>query len=263
MTTTGGRGDVDLTAPDLRVPDGDDIVVLPDAPTSSSGSRGRTRALLVGAIVLLLVAAGITIGLVNRDDSGSTQFSSIGTRDPARTARPRPRPAIKTPAKVRAKPRVRVPTRKVATTVPANVGGGTPVGPPPVTPTLPTAPPTTPSYPPSMLTWQTAPSSLTVKAGGHAVVSVTVGNPTDGTVTLGQPLSCPPVLTPERGGAPIASGGVCVQMAQVMSPHQTLTQQYTIYATQTGDASGAPLAPGRYTARFENLHSMWVTVTAS
>jgi len=90
---------------------------------------------------------------------------------------------------------------------------------------------------------------------------VTVLNPTDGTVTLGQPLSCPPVLTPENGGAAIAPG-VCAQMAQVMSPLQTLTQHYTIYATTTGDASGKPLAVGRYRARFENLRSIWVTVTA-
>src|SRR4029079_12109416 len=54
VTTTGGRGDVDLTAPDLRAPDGDDIVVVPDGPTSSSRSRGRMRALLVGAIVLVV-----------------------------------------------------------------------------------------------------------------------------------------------------------------------------------------------------------------
>jgi hypothetical protein len=92
------------------------------------------------------------------------------------------------------------------------------------------------------------------------MLSLTVTNPTDGTVTLGQPLPCAPVLRSEYGGA--ATSGVCEAMAQVMSPHQTLTQRYRIYATNTGDASGTPLKPGRYTARFENLHSMWVTVTA-
>jgi hypothetical protein len=113
-----------------------------------------------------------------------------------------------------------------------------------------------------VLTWQTTPAELAIKAGGHANVSVTVLNPTDGNVTLGQPLSCAPVLTPENGGSAIGNG-VCVQMAQVMSPLQTLTQQYTIYSTKTGDASGAPLGVGRYMVRFENLHSIWLSVTAS
>ncbi len=113
-----------------------------------------------------------------------------------------------------------------------------------------------------MLAWQTTPSALTVKAGGHATIAVTVTNPTDGTVTLGQPLSCAPVITPEHGGSAIASG-VCEAMAQIMAPHQVLTQQYTIYATSSGDASGAPLAIGRYAVRFENLHSIWMTVTAN
>jgi hypothetical protein len=258
VTTTGGRGDLDLSAPDLETADGDDIVVIPDAPASTS--RGRMRAFLVGAIVLALAAAGITIALVNRDSSAPTRLSSIAKRAPSPTTKPIPKRVVaKKPAKTPVKPRTTVP--HVATTTPVTVGGATPVGPPLVTPTVPTTPPTTPSYPPSVLTWQTTPAALTIKAGGHASVSVTVVNPTDGTVTLGQPLSCPPVLTPENGGAAIAPG-VCAQMAQVMSPLQTLTQQYTIYATTTGDASGAPLAIGRYRARFENLHSIWVTITA-
>jgi hypothetical protein len=258
LTTTGGRGDLDLSAPDLGAPDGDDIVVIPDAPTSTS--RGRMRAFLVGAIVLALVAAGITIALVNRDSPAPTRLRSVAKRAPSPTTKPIPKRVVaKKPGKTPAPPRTTVP--HVATTVPTNVGGGTPVAPPPVTPTVPTTLPVTPSYPPSVLTWQATPAALTIKAGGHAGVSVTVLNPTDGTVTLGQPLSCQPVLTPENGGAAIAPG-VCAQMAQLMSPLQTLTQPYTIYATTTGDASGQPLAIGRYRARFENLHSNWVTVTA-
>lgn len=260
MKTTGGRGDVDLTAPDLRVPDGDDIVVIPDEPKGTS--RARIRAFLVGAIVIVLAAAAITIALINRDGTHSTRLSSIAKRDHSSTPPLRPKRVARKPAKIPAKPRVSAPTPSVVKTIPTNVGGHTPVGPPAVTPSLPTNPPTTPAYPPSVLTWQATPAAPTIKAGGHAVVSVTVSNPTDGTVTLGQPLSCPPVLTPEPGGAAIAPG-VCAQMAEVMSPHQTLTQQYRIYATATGDASGAPLATGRYKARFENLHPIWVTVTAS
>jgi hypothetical protein len=263
VTTTGGRGDVDLTAPDLGTPDGDDIEVFPEAP--SPPSRGRMRAFLVGAIVVVLAAAALTIALINRDGTDSTRLSSIEKRPqsptPPSVKRAHPKTAAKSPLKIPVKPRVSVPTPTAATTIP-NVASPTTVGTPAVTPTLPTTPPTTPSYPPSMLTWQTTPSALTIKAGGFAMLSVTVTNPTDGTVTLGQPLSCAPVLRPEHGGGAIG-GGVCAQMAQVMSPLQTLTQRYRIYATSTGDASGAPLAPGRYAARFENLHSIWVTVTAS
>ena len=222
------------------------------------------RAFLVAAIVLVLAAAGITVALANRDDSGSTDLRSVAKREPSPATQPRPKrvskPPAKTPPKVPSQPAASNPKRVAPQTLPDF--GETPVGPPPVTPTLPAPPPPTPSYPPSSLTWQTTPAALTIKAGGHTVVAVTVINPTDGTVTLGQPLSCPPVLQPNNGG-PAIGGGVCAQMAQVMSPLQTLTQQYTIYATTTGDASGAPLPVGRYTARFENLHSMTVTVTAS
>jgi hypothetical protein len=215
---------------------------------------------------VVLAAAAITIALVNRDNARPARVSSIAKRAPSPTTPPSvkrahsKRPA-KTPVKIPVKPRVSVPARAVVTTVPS-VATPTTAGTPAVTPTIPTTPPTTPSYPPSVLTWQTTPSALTIKAGGNAVVAVTVTNPTDGNVTLGQPLACAPALRPEHGGAAIGSG-VCEQMAQVMSPHQSLTQRYRIYATSTGDASGSPLAAGRYKARFENLHSMWVTVPAS
>ena len=263
MTTTGGRGDVDLNAPDLGTLEGDDIEVFPEAP--SSPSRGRMRAFLVGAIVVVLAAAAITIALINRDNTGSARVSSIAKRrvphhaaerqarahqapredsgeDPRQAARERSGSERRADGPERRDSDDRGYARRDADRSDDAAHS--------------------PSYPPSVLTWQTTPSALTIKAGGHAVVSVTVTNPTDGNVTLGQPLSCPPVLRPEHGGAAIG-GGVCAQMAQVMSPHQTLTQQYRIYATSTGDASGPPLATGRYTARFENLHSIWVTVTAS
>jgi hypothetical protein len=133
-----------------------------------------THARLVGAIVLALVAAGITIGLVNRgDSSASPRLRSVAKRAPSPTTKPIPKRVVaKKPAKTLAKPRTTVP--HVATTTPVTVGGGTPVAPPPVTPTVPTTPPTTPSYPPSALSWQTTPAALTIKAGGHAGVSVTV-----------------------------------------------------------------------------------------
>jgi hypothetical protein len=268
VTTTGGRGDVDLTAPDLGThggpglggPDGDDIDIIPGAPPTTS--RGRMRAVVVGAIVVVLGAAAITVGVMNRNGTDSSQLSAIsGRKQPAAAPPTHKRVVTKPTAKTPVKPRVSVPTKVVGTT-PSNAETPTSNGVPAVTPTtLSTPPPTIASYPPQMLMWQTMPNALTVKAGGHATISVTVTNPTDGTVTLGHPLSCAPVVTPENGGSAIASG-VCVEMAQIMAPHQVLTQQYTIYATTSGDASGSALATGHYAVRFENLHSIWMTVTA-
>jgi hypothetical protein len=258
VTTTGGRGDVDLGAPDLGPTvlgsgDGDDITVIPSEPEHRS--RGRMRAFLVAAIVAVLAAAGITVAVVNRDDTDASSLRSVSRVDPT------PAPTTDKPAVVKPttkKPPASVPAKATPPTTPAVVA---PAGPPPVTPTAP--PPTTPrAYPPSVLTWQATPAAFTIESGGHATLTVTVTNPTDGTVTLGRPVSCPPTLQSEHGGAPFG-GGVCVQMAQVMSTHQSLTQPYTIYATSTGDASGKPLAAGRYRVRVENLHSFWLTVTAS
>lgn len=254
VTTTGGRGDVDLTAPIGGRADGDDIVVLPDEP---SRSRGRMRAILIAAIVMVLAAAGITIALANRDDTGATKLRSVSSRGPSPTTRTPPTRLKRVATTIPAKPRIVAPPVSVATTVPTTAVA---VAPPPVTPTAPPAT-TTPEYPASVLTWQSTPGELTINAGSHASLTITVSNPTDGNVTLGLPLSCPPVLQREHG-APIG-GAVCPQMAQVMSPHQTLTQQYTIYATDTGDATGAALTAGRYFARVENLHSVRVTITAS
>jgi hypothetical protein len=260
VTTTGGRGDVDLTTPVVGRADGDDIVVLPD--DRPSRSRGRMRAFLVTAIVVGLAGAGITIGLVSRHDTGATTFRSVSSLDRSPNTKIPPSRVRRVATATPAKPRIGAPRASVAPTVGTTVPTtAVAVAPPPVTPTLPTAPPTTPEYPASVLTWQSTPAAVTIKAGSHASFTVTVSNPTDGTVTLGLPLSCPPVLQPEHG-APIG-GAVCAQMAQVMSPHQTLTQQYTIYATDTGDATGTALAPGGYIARVENLFSVRVTITAS
>ena len=257
VTTTGGRGDVDLDAPVIDSLDGDDIAVIPEVPHAPS--RGRMRALLVAAIVTVLAAAGITVALASRHDTGATRLRNVSS---ART----PSPKIKTPSRRRAhvattlpkKPRIVAPPTSAARVVPTTAA--VVVAPPPVTPTAPPAT-ATPEFPVSVLTWQATPAALTIKAGSHATFTITVNNPTDGNVTLGLPLSCPPALQRENG-APIG-GAVCAQMAQVMSPHQTLTQQYTIYATDTGDAGGNPLAPGRYVARVENVHSVRVTITAS
>jgi hypothetical protein len=212
----------------------------------------------------VLAAAAITIGVMNRTGTDSSRLSANATHKQPPATRPTVKhPAKKPAAKVPVKAHVSIPKQAVVTTLPTNVGSPATAGTPSLTPTtVSPPPPTVASYPPQMLMWQTTPSALTVKAGGHATISLTVTNPTDGTVTLGQPLSCAPVITPENGENAIGSG-VCIEMAQIMAPHQVLTQQNTIYATSSGDASGTPLATGRYAVRFESLHSIWMTVTAN
>jgi hypothetical protein len=254
VTTTGGRGDVDLSAPVFEQADGDDIVVIPDAPHSRP--RGRMRAFLVAAIVAVLAAAGITVALVSRHDTGARNLGSLSSQHSPKPKTP-PSRLARHPATTHPKTRKVAPPKRHAS-VPTTAAVA--VAPPPVTPTAPPAT-STPEYPPSVLTWQATPAALTIKAGSHATFTVTVNNPTDGNVTLGVPLSCPPAFQPEHGAA--IGDAVCPQMAQVMAPHQTLTQQHTIYATDTGDATGNPLAPGRYIARVENLYSVRVTITAS
>ena len=54
---------------------------------------------------------------------------------------------------------------------------------------------------------------------------------------------------------------MCAQMTQTMQPHATLTQQYTLYATNTGNAAGNALPAGTYTATVENQFKMTVHVT--
>ena len=73
-------------------------------------------------------------------------------------------------------------------------------------------------------------------------------------------MSCPPTLRGPHGA--VFGGAVCAEITQTVQPKSTLTQRYTIYATDTGDASGQPLPPGVYTA-FENLFKIKVNVTKS
>jgi hypothetical protein len=250
VTATGGRGDLDLTAPRVEHADGDDITVIPEAPRPNS--RGRMRAILVGAIVVILAAAAITIALVGRSDD-SSKLSSVSKVKPRATVTNHAPVVAKPPAKTRP----HAPLVSVAPSTPATAVAVAPVSVPPVTPTAP-AVVTPPVEPPSVLEWGSAPATLSLKAGARTTVTVTVKNPTAGTVTLGQPLTCAPSLQTAQG-APIGSG-LCEAMAQVMSPHQTLTQQYTITAIDSG--TGTALAPGGYVVRVENLFSIPLTVTA-
>ena len=288
VTTTGGpehyladpaQGSESATDPvvldDQHEPlDGDDIVVEPHG--APEHPRRRHRELIVGIVALAVIAAGVGIALAARHSSGGN--THVTSSAPVRPPTGHPADGKSTPVNrqhVKTKPTTPATAThvKIAPTTPAVVPTGTPVsaqspgsvGNPAATSatTPPTAPPATmpPSEPPSVLTWNAAPSTLSLQAGAHAVLTITVVNPTAGTVTLPHPISCPPALTPLHG--PALGGMVCAEMAQIMAPHSKIVQHYTIYATDTGDASGAPLSAGQYLANVENLHNVKVTVTSN
>jgi hypothetical protein len=245
---------------------GDDIVVEPDRPESHRRRRARTLTVIV--VVALLAAVGIAIAIATRGGAdGKTKVTSSAPVNPP-PANPSVKKASNTgPRKTTPKKptgNVTKPTAKVITPVvpisPPNAVA--PQAPASVAPTAATAPPTMPpSSPPSVLQWTTTPSAISMKAGGSAFLTVTVVNPTTGNVTLGHPMSCAPTLKPLHG-SPIG-GAVCVEMAQILGPHEQVVAHYTIYATDTADASGAPLTSGAYVVNIENLHDVKVTVTAS
>ena len=252
MTTTGGpeHSIAEPVTIDTEL-DGDDIVVVPDAPPPR---HRRSRRLLVGAVVVAVIAAGIGIAVaVTRDDGKQTVQSSA----PVRTT-PTPAPSQPKNAQPPKKPAVEKPPVSIAPEAPVSSPPAV-VVPPPVVPQEP--PDTMPATsPPSVLQWSSTPAALTIPAGGHKTLTVHVVNPSDGTVTLGHPLSCAPTLHDPKGHA--IGYGVCAEMAQLMSPHDELTQKYTIYATDTAAAGGDPLKPGTYTATIEDLFDVKVTVTA-
>jgi hypothetical protein len=107
-----------------------------------------------------------------------------------------------------------------------------------------------------VLQWSATPNALTIPAGRHATLTAHVVNPSNGTVTLGHPLSCPPTLRDSKGH--VVGSAVCTEMAQLLAPHEQLTQRYVI----TAASDGVALAPGVYTASVENLFDVKVTVTA-
>lgn len=247
MTTTGGPDHSVAEPATSERMDGDDIVVIPDAPPDR---HRRSRALIVGGVVAVLIAAGIGVAIAATRDDGKQQVHSAAPVRPAPTPTHPPN-AVKKPPKTPAKTPATTPLRNVEPPVTAIAP------PPPVVPA--TEPPVTspPAEPTSVLQWSAVPSALTIKSGGRATLTVHVVNPTDGTVTLGHPLSCPPTLRGPSGN--VIGFGVCTEIAQVMNPHDELTQQYTISA----NANGKPLKPGNYTASVENLFDVRVKITAS
>jgi|tagenome__1003787_1003787.scaffolds.fasta_scaffold20886396_2 hypothetical protein len=281
VTTTGGPGhDLDRVTLDHDAPlDGDDIVVEPHAPEHQ---RKHHREIVVGIVVGLLAIGAVAVALAARDSGGKTEVSA---ESPARTPAGHPTDdeaarnaagttVVKPGATTKNTSGALIPP--VAITKPATIVDPTPTAPaapPPdagsspgyagtgdtVAPTTPT-PTLPPTSPPSVLQWSTDPAAVAIKAGAHAFVTVTVTNPSAGNVTLPHPLSCPPELQPAHG-APIG-GLVCAEMAQIMAPHSHVVAHYTLYATDTGDASGAPLPAGQYTANIEGLHTVKVTIAS-
>jgi hypothetical protein len=247
--------------------DGDDIVVEPAAP--GSGSR-RIRLVIAGAIAAVLVVGGIAIAVANRNHPNLDHPSSVRSVQPVSPpAHPTPPRAItpkqpvtpQQPAAQQPKPPAAINKTAPVPVAPPAI----PVAPAPATPPVasPTPPPVTtpPVEPASVLRWTANPAALSVTGGAHAIVTITVANPTKGIVTLGTPLSCPPTVRGPHGA--VFGSVICAQITQTVQPKSTLTQRYTIYATDTGDASGQALPPGVYTASFENLFKIKVNVTKS
>ncbi len=251
MTTTGGPDSVTepVTVEQL---DGDDIEVVPDAPPVH---RRRARFVVVGAVVVVVLAAGIGIAVALTRDNGPTTVRAIAPVTPQRTPAPSHAPRSKPN-----RPVVHEPPASIAPLTPASPPPSVAVPPPPVAPTQPpvTSPPVSPA---SVLQWSSTPAALTIPAGGHATLTVHVVNPSDGTVTLGHPLSCPPTLRGPKGH--VIGYSVCTEMAQLIAPHEQFTQRYVVYATDTAAPGGGALAPGVYTASVENLFAVTVTVTPS
>jgi hypothetical protein len=254
VTTTGGP-DHSVAEPatiDTEL-DGDDIVVVPDAPPG----RRRSRAWIVGAVVVAMIAAGVGIAVAVTRDDGTT---SVQSKAPAG---PKPETKASEPSRPRSQPTQPVgqkpPAVPAVPVVPQTPVSSPPVGvaPPPPPAVAQTEPPVNapPQSPTSVLQWSATPAALTIPAGGDAVLRVHVVNPSDGTVTLGHPLSCPPTLRDANGH--VVGSAVCTEMAQLLAPHEQQTQRYVI----TAIADGAPLEPGKYTASVENLFDVKVTVT--
>jgi hypothetical protein len=246
--------------------DGDDITVEPNAP--GAGSR-RARLAIAAGIAAVLLVGGIAVAMANRHHASTNGASHLRSVAPASPAAAHPTPAVhvKPAVKPNTKPAQPAPSKPVtpinhATPVvaapPATIAAPAATTPVAATPPPVVAPPVEPT---SVLRWTATPASLSITRGARASLTVTVANPTKGTVTLGTPLSCAPTL---RGPGGVAIGGsVCEQLAQVMQPHSELIERYTIFATDTGDASGQALAPGSYTAIIENLFKVKVNVTKS
>ncbi len=278
MTTTGGPGhDTEPVVLDHDAAlDGDDIVVIPHGPEHP---RKHHREIVVGVIVGILAIGAAAIALAARHDTDASKVSTapvaktpaghptdnVSKRaaeqttvvSAAATAHRQPRAIVPPPAlgePAVAHPAPAAPSAGAGSS-PGQVGSGNTVAPTTPTPTLP------PTSPPSALTWSTDPGAVSVKAGGHVFLTVTVTNPTAGSVTLPHPLSCAPGLQ-TASGAPVGGGVVCEAMAQIMAPHSHVVAHYAIYATDTGDASGAPLPAGQYAVNVEGLHTVKVTVTS-
>ena len=251
MTTTGGPEHSVAEPVTQEHFDGDDIVVIPD---TGHTRRRRARALVIGAVVVVL-AAGVGIAIAATRDDGKATVRTVTPR------RPTPTPASPPPRTPPKRPVVHKPRASIAPHTPLSSPPAVAVAPPSPPPAIaPTEPPPTapPSYPPSVLQWSATPGALTIKSGEHAVLTVHVTNPTNGTVTLPNPLSCAPTLRGPKGH--VFGSRVCAEMAQLMAPHDQLTQHYTIYATDTAAAGGGTLTPGYYTVRVENLFNVRVTV---
>ena len=267
MTTTDGRGDVGF---DVRVAgpaeptvgptvEGDDIEVLPEP--AQPGSRRRVRALIVGAVVVVLAAAAITAGVVSRHHSasGANSLSSVSRVATHTPSRPKSHVAPKHPAvKAHAKPHR---STHVGRNGADDRGRGVSCEP-------------AHGHPVDRGTRDHAAGRVAV--GAH--VAVGAGNAR----SQGR---CAHDVHRDREQSDRRDRDArrsALVHADARDRTRRTDQQRDVradgagalaasdarpavhgYATSTGDASGTPLAAGRYIVRVENVYSIPVTVTAS
>ena len=251
-----------------------DVTTDPDAGpryNPAPGATGRHRFLIVACMVggLGAFAIGAAIALNGRRTDMIPATSAgqpagsvpVALRFPTTTATTKPRPtSTVTPTSFPAPaPTGATPTTGTGFVVTPPANGSGPAPPPPptaippttVTPTSILGPPATavlpplPPFGPEVLKW-TAPKLVEVVEGQTATFTVSAHNPESRDVAMPHPLSCAPRIDGSE---------LCADMVQLVAPHATVTQRYTI------DATG--IAPGHYTMRVEGVLKIAVTVAAS
>ncbi len=247
MATTEEHKDVvDLTRPGGGVEDsdsgGDDIIVVPGG--GDAAGRGRGRWLWIGAVAAIAIAVVVVL-VATLGSSGSNSNATVKTAGspaiaPVVTQAPASHDAAPPAAKHTTDTTVAAVSHTPATAVTHTTTApvhNKPVS-PPANDTPPgnnTPPATAPPQPlgPSALTW-TAPTSFSISKDGN-VLTVTVHNGTNRPAYTNTPLSC------LQYGA-----NLCTQNTQTLQPGATVTEHYTLDASQFTSTPTAVYVGGYY-----------------
>jgi hypothetical protein len=239
VATTEERNEViDLTRADTG---GDDITVVPGSDRAGGGGRGRGPWIWVGAGAAVVVAVVVVLVAALGSSHSNATVKTEGA----------PAPAVTAPPAHQSAPTKHATDTTIAVSMPATSVTHTTTAPshnnssqnntPPAT-SAPPAPPgnnnppaTAPPQPlgPSALTW-TAPTSLSISKDGN-VLTVTVHNGTNRPAYTNTPLSC------LQYGA-----NLCTQNTQTLQPGATVTEHYTLDASQFTSTPTAVYVGGYY-----------------